>query len=384
MSAVANAITAPVAQPAASAAWFAAIGRERRGTTFSFAAAAAEALDTDAYAALSRCASELGYAYFDSERVLGLKPAFASGAIQFADADRRQLAVANDDDGRVWLLIDDPFDAERIDWAEHRIGVPFSIALTNAEEIRAFLKRHESTLSAIDSALPDLAQTGQLQLASDATELSITRIAENTSPVVRLVSSLLYDALKSEASDVHLESQANGMAIKYRIDGVLDAAGRIDDPATAEQVISRIKVLAELDIAERRVPQDGRMQVRVEQRDVDLRVSIMPAVHGEDAVVRILDKKRMADEVRGLTFESLGFDPVTMAGLRSLARPTKKRGLPRILFRCCTSNAMRPRPTLTARGCWRLWAWTSRNSPPHIKKRAPVPRRDRCALSLNA
>lgn len=308
-------------QSEASAAWFAAIGRERRGTNFSFAAAAAEALGVDAYQALAQCAAALGYPYFNSERVLSLQPAFDSiGANAFAEADRRQLAVARDATERIWLLIDDPFDTERIDWAEHRIGVPFSIALTNSEEIRAFLKRHESTLSAIDSALPDLAANSELRLAGDATELSITRIAENTSPVVRLVSSLLYDALKSEASDVHLESQPHGMAIKYRIDGVLDAAGRIDDSSTAEQVISRIKVLAELDIAERRVPQDGRMQVRVDQRDVDLRVSIMPAVHGEDAVVRILDKKRMADEVRGLTFESLGFDPVTMAGLRALAR----------------------------------------------------------------
>jgi general secretion pathway protein E len=138
--------------------------------------------------------------------------------------------------------------------------------------------------------------------------------------VVRLVNSMLYDALKAGASDVHLETDAAGTTIKYRVDGVLDAAGRIDDPATAEQVISRIKVLAELDIAEKRVPQDGRFQVRIDGRDIDLRVSIMPAVHGEDAVVRILDRKRLTDEARGLRFESLGFDGPTIAKLRMLSR----------------------------------------------------------------
>ena len=146
------------------------------------------------------------------------------------------------------------------------------------------------------------------------------RSAENDNPVVRLVNSLLYDALKVEASDVHLECDAHGMAIKYRVDGVLDAVGRIDDRATTEQVVSRIKVLADLDIAERRVPQDGRFLVRADARDIDLRVSIMPSVHGEDAVLRILDKKRLADEQRGLRFESLGFDATTITRLRSLSR----------------------------------------------------------------
>jgi len=174
-------------------------------------------------------------------------------------------------------------------------------------------------MRAVESALPEVGgQDGARH--GFVEDLSIRRISEDTSPIVRIVNSLLYDALKAEASDIHLESDANGMAIKYRIDGVLDGAGRIDDIASAEQAISRIKVLAKLDIAEKRIPQDGRFQVRIDGRDIDLRVSIMPAVHGEDAVVRILDKKRLADEARALRFESLGFAPDTIKTLRELSR----------------------------------------------------------------
>jgi general secretion pathway protein E len=250
-----------------------------------------------------------------------LVPAF--DVLGFAELDREGLMLARDTGRQLWLVIDDPFDATRIDWAESRIAAPFSIALAALDEIRACLKRHEATLRAVESVLSDVAATGAGQPAGFAAhreELSIGRIAADGSPVVRLVNSMLYDALKALASDVHLETDASGVAIKYRIDGVLDAAGRIDDPATAEQVISRVKVLAELDIAEKRVPQDGRFQVRIDARDIDLRVSIMPAVHGEDAVIRILDKQRLADEARGLRFEALGFDTATIARLRRLSR----------------------------------------------------------------
>jgi general secretion pathway protein E len=151
-------------------------------------------------------------------------------------------------------------------------------------------------------------------------DLTLGGIEAEASPVVRLVNSLLYDALKAEASDVHLESDIGGMSIKVRVDGVLDPAGRIDGRATADQVISRIKVLAELDIAERRVPQDGRFQVLADGREIDLRVSIMPAVHAEDAVIRILDRQRLTSDMQGLRFATLGFDAQTVTELQALSR----------------------------------------------------------------
>ena len=109
------------------------------------------------------------------------------------------------------------------------------------------------------------------------------------------------------------------LSIKYRIDGVLTLIGVMQGADLAEQVISRIKVMSDLDIAERRVPQDGRFKVSIQGREIDFRVSIMPSMFGEDAVLRILDRQALADHVEGLTLNHLGFDPVTMASLRRLS-----------------------------------------------------------------
>jgi general secretion pathway protein E len=149
--------------------------------------------------------------------------------------------------------------------------------------------------------------------------LSFASVSEAASPAVKLVNSTLYDALKAGASDIHLESTAGGLAVKYRIDGVLDRGTAINGTETAEQVISRLKVLAELDIAERRVPQDGSFRVEAAGREIDLRVSIMPSIHGEDAVIRILDKRAMMAAYGALRLETLGFDPGSLVTLRALA-----------------------------------------------------------------
>jgi len=307
--------------PAASAdaAFFAAIASSARAAGMGFAASLEQALACDAYTALEACARALHLSYLASRPLQALSPAFEG--VTYPEAERRGIVLGRDEAGRLWCVIENPFDHPLVDWIEGRIPVPFQFALAAEEEIRAYLRRHEATLRASDAALSDVvAGDGTARVASTTEDLSIRRISEDTSPVVRVVNSLLYDALKVQASDVHLESDATGMAVKYRIDGVLDPAGRIDDPQSAEQAISRIKVLAELDIAERRVPQDGRFQVRIDGREIDLRVSIMPAVHGEDAVIRILDKERLADETRALRFESLGFDKSTIETLRRLSR----------------------------------------------------------------
>jgi general secretion pathway protein E len=138
--------------------------------------------------------------------------------------------------------------------------------------------------------------------------------------VVRLVHSTLFDALRAGASDIHLETGAAGLAIKYRVDGVLAAIGSVAGAGLSEQVISRIKVMAELDIAERRVPQDGRFKVAVRGREVDFRVSVMPSIFGEDAVLRVLDKQALSDQIKGLRLELLGFDAAAIVTMRGLAR----------------------------------------------------------------
>jgi general secretion pathway protein E len=150
-------------------------------------------------------------------------------------------------------------------------------------------------------------------------DLSFKTISEDTSPVVKLVHSTVYDALKIAASDIHLETGAAGLAIKYRIDGVLTLVGSVAGQELAEQVISRIKVMSELDIAERRVPQDGRFKVSMRGREVDFRVSIMPSIFGEDAVLRILDKQTLSDQIKGLRLSYLGFDDEGITMLRRLS-----------------------------------------------------------------
>ncbi|MEO8152744.1 MAG: GspE/PulE family protein [Rhizobacter sp.] len=306
---------APVAAP--SVAFFAAQSQAARASGQNFATLAAQALGLSTADTLLACGEVSALRVFDADRLHALAPAF--DLLSFADAERRQLVLAREGE-QTWVVVDDPFDAGRIDWIEHRLGQPFRIALATAEEIHAWLKRHETSQRATEGALSGVG-AGHPDATRDLSQdLSLGGIAAESSPVVRLVSSMIFDALKASASDLHLESDPEGMAIKVRVDGVLDAAGRIDGRATAEQVVSRIKVLAELDIAERRVPQDGRFQVRLDGRDIDLRVSVMPAVHGEDAVIRILDRQRLADDMRGLTFETLGFDQHTITQLRELAR----------------------------------------------------------------
>ncbi|MDB1108016.1 GspE/PulE family protein [Pseudomonas extremaustralis] len=149
-----------------------------------------------------------------------------------------------------------------------------------------------------------------------AQEISLSSIARDDNPVVRLVNSMLFDALQSRASDIHVETTPQGLVIKYRIDGVLQQMGQASGMDMAEQALSRLKVLSELDIGERRVPQDGRFKMKIQGREVDFRVSIMPSIHGEDAVLRILDKSQRGES---LSLANLGLDADTIARIRVLA-----------------------------------------------------------------
>ena len=245
----------------------------------------------------------------------GMAPAF--DIVPFNEIVKRECLLLYAADQELVLVVSDPFDALLHSWADLRIGADFRTCIAHRGDIAAWLSRHESGLHAIDSALPD---AGPAQGRSEVVEeLSFRGISEDTSPVVRLVNSTIYDALRADASDIHLETGPTGMVIKYRVDGVLGIVGSAPSVDLAEQVISRIKVMSELDIAERRVPQDGRFRVSISGREVDLRVSIMPSIHGEDAVLRILDKQSLTDQLKGLRLTSLGFDDNIAVFLRRLA-----------------------------------------------------------------
>jgi general secretion pathway protein E len=248
-----------------------------------------------------------------------LAPAF--DAVPYGEALRRACVALRAGSGGLSVVLGDPLDLDTQDWLEARLDAPFRYRIAAREEIAAYLAQQEEKFKALEGFSQDLPQ-GISESKSE--EISFESAAEADSPVVKLVTSTLYDALKAGASDVHLESTSGGLAIKYRVDGVLTAAGSVAGVELAEQVISRVKVMSELDIAERRVPQDGRFKARHKfgeeaGRDIDFRVSVMPSALGEDAVLRILDRRALSDQLSGLTLDSLGFDSSVKAKLRNLA-----------------------------------------------------------------
>ncbi len=237
--------------------------------------------------------------------------------VSFALASQRRCVIVAREGGGLDAVMGDPFNTDLREWARFSLPRGARPVLAHPKDISAYLSKQEEALSAMDG----FAGTGDLtdEVAETIDDLSLSAISADTSPVVRLVSSTLYDALKATASDIHLESNAAGLAIKYRIDGVLVKVGQVAGTTTAQQIVSRIKVLSELDISETRVPQDGRFKVAVRGRPVDLRVSVMPSIFGEDVVMRVLDKQTLADEAMDLRLEALGLDEDSIRQIRRLS-----------------------------------------------------------------
>ena len=240
-------------------------------------------------------------------------------ALPFAEAARRRCGLFAEAGGALLLAVTDPRDTDLLAWAMTRFG-PFDIRCVDDEVFDAWLTHAETGVSALGmgGGSGGAGDAAPLVLAGEA--LDLRSIGADASPAIRFVNSTLYDALKTGASDIHLESDPGGMTVKFRIDGVLAAVRRLESPALAMQSISRIKVMAQLDIAERRVPQDGRLQIVYQGRSIDVRVSVMPSIHGEDAVLRILDRQHLAQSLAGLTLAKLGFDEPMQVALRALCR----------------------------------------------------------------
>ena len=243
-----------------------------------------------------------------------LEPAF--DLLSLREATQRQCLIVRDGKGGLLGAVSDPSAVTSQSLIESRLHHPLSWHLVHPADLRALLARHEESMQALDGAMT-VTTVGDARHRVE--EISLQSTGEDINPVVRLINSTLYDGLKLGASDIHLEATARGMTIKYRLDGVLRLAGEIADATMAEQVVSRVKVLSELDIAERRIPQDGRFKVRSREREVDFRVSIMPSVFGEDAVIRILDKESIAGRMKGLSLDVLGFDADALEVIRRLS-----------------------------------------------------------------
>jgi general secretion pathway protein E len=270
--------------------------------------------------AVRALAQPFGLAVLETVEMLAFEPAF--DLLPLSQAMARHCVLLRAHDGVIVGVIADPFDLDQQTWlttqARCTPQAPLQIRLALQSDIQAYLSKQEESARAVDTLLPGA--DNSRRDGKTAAVLSFASVSEAASPAVRLVNSTLYDALKAGASDIHLESTATGLAVKYRVDGVLDHATAVNGVEVAEQIISRLKVLAELDIAERRVPQDGSFRVESNSREIDLRVSIMPSIHGEDAVIRILDKRAMIESYGALTLEALGFDAPSLATLRTLAQ----------------------------------------------------------------
>lgn len=264
---------------------------------------------------LAHAAELTGYSLLSTEERWPLQPAFAQ--VPYTQMAERSLFVGHDAQGRICACMGLAVDGQGAAFLARSNLNLHEIYLVDPLALRRELDSHESGFSAMAEAagLEEVIE----QSRDASADMTLGSIQEETSPAVRLLNSTLFDALRAEASDIHLESTPQGVTVKFRIDGVLNQMAVVPNPALAEQMVARIKVLADLDIAEKRVPQDGRFRVAAKGRDIDIRVSIIPSIHGEDAVLRILDKQALIDHVQRLTLASLGFDEETIRTIRRLA-----------------------------------------------------------------
>ena len=205
----------------------------------------------------------------------------------------------------------DPGQVQMSDELPLLLGKKLAIKVATPRQIADLLKRTEQSQRVLEQATE--AFTLQVSKEEEESEETISgdRLTRDTtvSPVVRLVETIIFTALERRASDIHIEARDTEVAVKYRIDGVLQHAMQPIAKEWHSTVLSRIKVLSDLDIAERRVPQDGRFRVKYKGRFIDLRVSIMPASHGEDAVLRVLDKETLSEKFQSLNLDVVGFSP---------------------------------------------------------------------------
>jgi general secretion pathway protein E len=268
-------------------------------------------------AALAELGALLRMPTLDIDALVALAPQFS--IMGYAESVQRRCLVAREADGAMLVCVTvDPFDAALHTLVEARLPAPPVWRLAHPDDLAAFFTLAEEQLRALDA--PFDGDAAREAAAPSAADLSLASISQDESPVVKLVNSSIFDALKAGVSDMHFEVGAKGLTLKYRIDGVLSHVLFVPGADTSDQVVSRLKVMSDLDISERRVPQDGRFKLNVKGRQIDFRVSIMPSLFGEDVVVRILDKEALADQIVGLRLDHLGFDEDTLRRMRQVAR----------------------------------------------------------------
>ena len=233
---------------------------------------------------------------------------------------KHHFVPVHEREGHLWLAMADPLDVLAQDLLRMHLKRPLRFAGAPMAQIQVVLKKSESGQKVMDEAGEAL-RVQVLREEDIEEELDLDNLTDKEeAPIIRLVDTTIFNALQRRTSDIHMETTGTGFQIKYRIDGCLYSAAEPIDKRFASPIISRIKVMSELDIAEKRKPQDGRFKLKVRGRAIDFRVSIMPTIHGEDAVIRILDKENLSEEFKTLNLDILGFSQNELTRLRRFAR----------------------------------------------------------------
>jgi type IV pilus assembly protein PilB len=222
---------------------------------------------------------------------------------------RYQFVPLRREGRRLHVAMADPTDLEKLDEIASALHARVVPHVSTAGAIDVVLRKGDATQRVLQEAASGFRISLVKETEQGEEVLDLDRLATDSemSPIIKLVDTIIFNAMESRSSDIHIETRDTEVQVKYRIDGALYAKVDPIDIQYHQTLISRIKVMSELDIAERRVPQDGRFRVRYKGRTVDFRVSIMPTIHGEDAVIRILDKEQINEEFRHLTLDVVGF-----------------------------------------------------------------------------
>jgi type IV pilus assembly protein PilB len=258
-----------------------------------------------------RIAKRYGVPYIDL-----FDQTFSRNLVQSFPVDflhRAHFIPLEENDEQVKIAISDPSDIETIDSIESFVGKKVEVFAASKIAIHEALRKSETALQVLKDATEGfIMQVVEKDDGEEEEVISVEKLADQDGSIIKLVNSIIFTAVQKRASDIHVESREEGVTIKYRIDGVLNDAMEAIDKKFQSPIISRVKVMSDLDIAERRIPQDGRFRLRIKNKTIDFRVSIMPSIYGEDAVIRILDKEMITEAISELRMDLLGFSDAVL------------------------------------------------------------------------
>ncbi|MCD6272791.1 MAG: Flp pilus assembly complex ATPase component TadA [Deltaproteobacteria bacterium] len=241
--------------------------------------------------------------------------------IPFDLMTQHQFVPYKQKDGNLFIALSEPGNfIDLVDRLEMLIDMEISIAIASSQKIREILKNFEVSQSMFDTVSDDMRLPLVKQSGQGEDILSFEKVSTEESQIVRIVDSTILDAINKQASDIHIEASDLGLIIRYRIDGMLHQATDPLDIQHLNPIISRIKVMSELDISEKRIPQDGRFKLKVMDRYIDFRVSILPAIDGENAVIRILDRNHLEADAGEFKLEGMGLPQKEIARLKRLIK----------------------------------------------------------------